>query len=186
MEIKKELPIKKIGEENWVEKLTEFLEYYDVSNIDGDIISDNLKDSLSMSDEIARYYESFGKIDSSDFMYNLKPIDEFVALKDSDWSFVKEKFGKEEISDFIVFSQSPGNDPVCYKKGDTKIYLFSHDPVNKAIIFNSFNDYLLFELVQLEKLMGDAGFDDKSEENNFYKEVLNDDGVDIDFRYMKM
>jgi hypothetical protein len=173
------IPIKKIGEENWIEKLTDFLEEYDVEVKSLDFNSD-----IKLPKEISDYYENFGGIDSSDFMYNLYKPDKFVKLIESDWSFLKENFNDEELEKFIVFSESPSNDPVCLNLEDFSIHFFSHDPIKSLKIFENFNQYLRYEIIEIQKLMGDIEFS-KEEEINFQKQNLNGIDIDFDFRYMK-
>ena len=127
---------------------------------------------FKLPDEMIDYYKHFGGIDSSDFMYNLYKPDKFIKLKESHWSFLKEKFKDEDIEHFLVFSESPGNDPVCLNPEDSSIHFFSHDPIKSMKIFDDFNQYLRYEIIEIQKLMGDVEFD-KKEEILYQKKNLN-------------
>jgi len=83
-----------------------------------------------------------------------------------------------------VFSESPGNDPVCLNLEDNSIYFFSHDPIKKVKIFEDFTQYLKYEIIEIQKLMGDID-SNKEEEINYQKENLQSNNIDYDFRYMK-
>ena len=74
------MPINKIGEEDWIKKLTDFLAEYDVEVEDLDFTS---KYQLPFDMEL--YYKNFGGIESSDYMYNLYSPDKFIEIENSDW-----------------------------------------------------------------------------------------------------
>lgn len=173
-------PITIIGEPDWIEKLTVFLESYDVE-VAG---LDEMNTGFHLPEDVMEYYQNFGGIDSSDFMYNLYKPKQLISLSQSQWSFAKENFTDAEMQPYIVFAESPGNDPVCFDAHDFSIWLFSHDPLKKAKVFEDFNQYLQYEIIELQKLMGDVGFDD-DEEMLYHKENLSGNDIDFDFRTMK-
>ncbi|SDD44639.1 hypothetical protein [Niabella drilacis] len=175
------MPIHTIGESNWIEKLTAFLENYDV----GVLGLDAFDNDFNLSKTVVDYYTYFGGIDSSDFMYNLYRPEQFIQLSQSTWSFVKEHFTDQEPEPFIVFAESPGNDPVCFNKDDFSAWLFSHDPLKKAKVFEDFNQYLQYEIIELQKLMGDVEFANAGEELEYHKKYLGGKDIDYHFREMK-
>lgn len=177
---KPELPIESIGEDSWVDKLTLFLEEYDVE-VEG---VESVSSTFPLPDYMKDYYTFFGGIESSDFMYQLYKPDDFVLLSESNWSFVAENFSSSEIEKFVVFSESPGNDPVCINSEDNTIHLFSHDPLKGQKVFEDFNQYLQYEIIELQKLMGDIDWS-KEEEIEYHKEKLGGSNIDYSFRYMK-
>jgi|GEM_PF-4740010 len=184
------IPISFIREENWVSKLSDFLIDHDVEVIplvDRDIIditSNRLDWEISLN--IRDYYLNFGGIESSDFMYNLKSLSDFEYLKDSEWEFISLYFRKEEIDDFIVFSESPGNDPICIQKSTNEIFLFSHDPIKNAKVYNNFDDYVLNEIIEIQKLFAEIKFDSSAEELNYKMKVLGGENIDYQFRSIKL
>ncbi|OJX32665.1 MAG: hypothetical protein BGO86_10420 [Chryseobacterium sp. 36-9] len=175
------LPIATIGESNWIEKLTAFLESYDVE-VAG---LDELNTDFYLSEDVTEYYRNFGGIESIDFMYNLYKPEHFINLSKSNWSFVKEHFTEEEAGQYLVFAESPGNNPVCFDTNDFSIWLFSHDPLKKAKVFENFNQYLQYEIIELQKLMGDVDFEDDDEEMLYHKENLSGNNIDFDLRRIK-
>ncbi|KJB86570.1 hypothetical protein AZ66_17975 [Paenibacillus sp. E194] len=100
------LPIRQIGEDNWIENLTSFLEDHDVEVIT--LETENFQKTEQYLDWIIPsqtkdYFLHFGGIESSDFMYNLKKMDEWEALSNSIWEFVSLHFQQEETDKYIVF-----------------------------------------------------------------------------------
>lgn len=173
------LPINYIGEENWINNLSVFLEDYDVV-VKRTELSTNLKLPKSMEE----YYQNFGGIVSSDFMHNLYKVSGLILLVNTYHEFIQENFSTELTKQFIVFSASPSNDPVCLNIVDETIHLFSHDPVDSKKVFENFDQYLKYEIIEIQKLMGDVNFS-KEEEIEYHKKYLNGDGIDYEFRYMK-
>jgi hypothetical protein len=166
------MPINNIGEENWIENLTKFLENYDVE-VEG---IDSFENSYNLPNDILQYYLNFGGIESNDFMYNLYKPSQFVDLFDSDWSFIKENYKQEELKKYFIFCESPGNDPVCFNKENFSIYLFSHDPLREGKVFENFENYLRYEIIELQKLMGDVSL--SSDEQVEYFKNLKGDNID--------
>ncbi|WP_338794229.1 SMI1/KNR4 family protein [Bernardetia sp. MNP-M8] len=175
------LPIKTIGETNWTTKLTIFLEEYDVEVVG----LESLSSKFELPKLMDMYFRNFGGIDSHDFMYNLYTPNKFIKLSESSWSFVKDKFSLKEMDEYIVFAESPSNDPICFHKTNNSIYLFSHDPIKKAKVFEDFNQYLLYEIIELQKLMGDIEWSEE-EEIEYKKENFRGKDIDYEFRYMKL
>lgn len=67
------------------------------------------------------YYLYFRGIQSSDFMSNLRKPSEWMCLANTNQSFVKLYFTLPGIRSIIIFSESQGNDPVCFDKGSGEI-----------------------------------------------------------------
>lgn len=183
------LPIRQIGEDNWIENLTCFLEDQDVEVIS--LETENFQKTEQYLDWIIPsqtkdYFLHFGGIESSDFMYNLKKMDEWGALTNSIWEFVSLYFQQEETDKYIVFAESPSNDPICFKRDTGEIYLFSHDPIKRAKVYKDFNDYLLNEIIEIQKLYAEVTFDSSKEEIEYKRNLLDGEGIDFDFRYLKL
>ena len=184
------LPIRQIGEDNWIEKLSSFLEDHDVEVIalEGEKIFQKTEHYLDwiIPSQTKDYFLNFGGIESSDFMYNLKKIDEWEVLTNSIWEFVSLNFKKEETDEYIVFSESPSNDPICFKRDTGQVYLFSHDPIKRAKVYKDYNDYLLNEMIDIQKLYTEVTFDCSKEEIEYKANLLDGDGIDFNFRYIKL
>lgn len=119
-------------------------------------------------------------------MYNLKKIDEWEVLTNSIWEFVSLNFQREETYEYIVFSESPSGDPICFKRDTREVYLFSHDPIKKAKVYKDFNDYLLNEIIDIQKLYVEVAFDSSEGEIEYKANLLDGEGIDFDFRYLKL
>lgn len=183
------LPIRQIGEDNWIENLTCFLEDQDVEVIS--LETENFQKTEKylewiIPSQTKDYFLHFGGIESSDFMYNLKKMDEWEALTNSIWEFVSLYFQQEETDKYIVFAESPSNDPICFKRDTGEIYLFSHDPIKRAKVYKDFNDYLLNEIIEIQKLYAEVTFDSSKEEIEYKRNLLDGEGLDFDFRYLKL
>ncbi|MDM5247634.1 SMI1/KNR4 family protein [Lysinibacillus sp. G4S2] len=143
------LPIRQIGEDNWIENLSSFLEDRDVEviSLEDEQIFQKTERYLDwiIPFQTKEYFLNFGGIESSDFMYNLKKINEWEVLTNSVWEFVSLNFKQQETDKYIVFSESPSNDPICFKRDTAQVYLFSHDPIKRTKVYKDFNDYLLNE-----------------------------------------
>ncbi|WP_068985688.1 SMI1/KNR4 family protein [Lysinibacillus xylanilyticus] len=178
------LPIRQIGEDNWIEKLSSFLEDHDVEviSLEREKIFQKTEYYLDwiIPSQIKDYFLNFGGIESSDFMYNLKKIDEWEVLTNSLW------FKQEETDEYIIFSESPSNDPICFKRDTGQVYLFSHDPIKRAKVYKDFNDYLLNEMIDIQKLYTEVTFDCSKEEIEYKANLLDGDGIDFNFRYLKL
>lgn len=184
------LPIRQIGEDNWIEKLSSFLEDHDVEviSLEGEKIFQKTEHYLDwiIPSQTKDYFLNFGGIESSDFMYNLKKIDDWEVLTNSIWEFVSLNFKKEETDKYIVFSESPSNDPICFKRDTGQVYLFSHDPIKRAKVYKDFNDYLLNEMIDIQKLYTEVTFDCSKKEIEYKANLLDGDGIDFNFRYLKL
>ncbi|MEB2301186.1 hypothetical protein LAV72_16335 [Lysinibacillus xylanilyticus] len=64
--------------------------------------------------------------------------------------------------------------------------MFSHDPIKMAKVYKDFNDYLLNEIVEIQKLYAEIAFDSSKEEIAYKENLLDGDGIDVDFRYLKL
>lgn len=184
------LPFKKIGERGWDRKLASFLEGYDVESEpleDKDSIKETEKRlQWSMPEVMKKYYLKFGGTESDDYLYNLKPLEEFSELSAEEWDYVTEDIDKDVISDYIVFAESLNNDPICISRSTEEIYLFSHDPLRYAKIYKDFNDYILANIIDLQELLGDLEFNSEEEKNNFMSEMFTGDNIDYQFRNQKL
>jgi hypothetical protein len=69
--------------------------------------------------------------------------------------------------EYIVFSTSPSNEPLCINKNTNEIFLFSHDPLKYEKVYNDFNDYLISEIISIQKLFGYIKF--KNSEDNIHQ-----------------
>ena len=117
-------------------------------------------------------------------MYGLLPIAEVAPLTTAGFEFVSLYFAPAEVAGMVWFADSPGNDPLCFDQDTGELYLFSHDPVRKGKVFTNFNQYLLFEIKQLEELLGD-GIDENLKEQ-LAANYLVGDGIDYAFRTQKL
>lgn len=186
MENKFDLPIKYIGEKEWKNKLGKYLTSRDIefSGVDEKEIEKWEKSNSKLPEDMRAFYHYFGKLDSSDFMYGLKNINEIKFLFAANLTFVNLNFKMYQINTMILFADSPGNDPLCFDKDSGEIYLFSHDPVEKARVFSNFNQYLIYEILETEKLVGDGI--EKGREEELKKEHLSGDGINYSFRDLKL
>ena len=181
------LPIKRIWEEGWRENFRQHLQGYAIPciGIESEVIAAREKElGVTLPEDIKQYYTFFGGIESSDFMYGLVPIEKLEFLFAADFDFVSLHFKPFEINKMAFFSYSPGNDPLCFDTDSGEIYLFSHDPLKKAKVFVDFNQYLLFELMETEKLLEDSLTDDQ--EKQLKHKYLSGDGIEHGFRDMKL
>ncbi|MGE8005402.1 hypothetical protein [Lysinibacillus sp. NPDC093216] len=64
--------------------------------------------------------------------------------------------------------------------------MFSHDPINGAKVYKDFNDYLLNEIIEIQKLYTEVTFDSSKEEIEYKANLLDGEGIDFDFRYLKL
>lgn len=183
-----ELPITRIGEPDWVNKLQRYLESNNIActgESPATIEQAEAKLELQLPAQIKEYYLHFGTTSDSDYMYNLKPVTELVRLFATNWSFITLNFRMSEIDTMIVFSESPGGDPLCFDFKTGAIYLFSHDPVKKAKVFNDLSQYVVHELLETERLVGDSGLDE-SDTQRLTATYLSGEGIDYAFRTMKL
>lgn len=179
-------PITRIGEPDWVKKFQNYLERCDVlcAGESVTVIQDAEKYlELQLPPAIREYYEHFGTTSESDFMYNLKPVSELRWLFATDWSFINSNFNMSEIDTMVVFGESPGNDPLCFDSKTGGIYLFSHDPIQKAKVFMDFSQYVVYEIFEIEQLVGDLTDADIAA---LQRKYLSGADIDYDFRYIKL
>lgn len=187
MEKKFELPITRIGENDWKNKLGSYLKSRDIEFKglpEEKIIKWENNQGIKLPQDIYSYYLYFGSTDSSDFMYGLKKIDDLEFLFAANLTFVNLNFKMYQINTMVFFAESPANDPLCFDKDSGEIYLFSHDPVEKARVFSDFNQYLLYEIIETEKLVGDGI--KKIREDELKKEYLSGEGINYNFRNLKL
>ena len=183
-----ELPITQIGEFDWVNKLQNYLENNDIActgESPATIEQAEATLELQLPTQIKEYYLHFGTTSDSDYMYNLKPVTELVRLFATNWSFITLNFRMSEIDTMIVFSESPGGDPLCFDFETGAIYLFSHDPVKKAKVFNDLSQYVIHELLETERLVGGSGLNE-DDTQQLTDKYLSGEGIDYAFRTMKL
>ncbi|RFP63498.1 hypothetical protein D0N36_19120 [Hymenobacter lapidiphilus] len=181
------LPITNIGQDNWVEKVAQFLNSYAIEPVG--ISSESIRQreaalGVTLPTDIKEYYLHFGGTDSSDFMYGLQKINQIQVFSVTDDSFPCCSFEFHELKDLVAFALSPANDPLCFDKNSGEIFLLSHDPLIKAKVFHNFSQYLLHELIELEKLEGNGISEE--EEKALTDEYLAGQGIDYPIRYMKL
>jgi hypothetical protein len=182
------LPITQIGESDWVSKLQNYLENSDIACTGENLATIEQAEAaleLQLPMQIREYYLHFGTTSDSDYMYNLKSVTELVRLFATNWSFITLNFRMSEIDTMIVFSESPGGDPLCFDFKTGAIYLFSHDPVKKAKVFNDLSQYVVHELLETERLVGDSGLSE-DDTQRLTDKYLSGEGIDYEFRTMKL
>ena len=187
MESRFEFPLTTIGEPDWEAKLRHYLEGYDIACVG--VTSQQLADcearlGAALPAPMRAYYQAFGGSQSSDFMYGLLPLAEIAPLATAGFEFVSLYFDPAELAAMVWFADSPGNDPLCFNQGTGELYLFSHDPVRKGKVFADFNQYLLFEILQLESLLGDGL--DEALAKQLTEKYLRGDATDYAFRTQKL
>ena len=184
------IPIKRIGEKDWVKKLKSFLEEFDVEvePIEDKNLLNITERRLNwqMPTDMKEFYLHFGGICSDDFLYNFKNLEEITPLSNEEWTYVTKKLEERIISDHIVFSESPSNDPICINKTTSEIFLFSHDPLRYSKVYNNFSDYIVAETIALQELLGDLVFEGEEEKMKFMSEILSGDHIDYKFRNLKL
>lgn len=181
-------PITHIGEPDWVNKLQQYLEANDIDctgENQAAIEQAEASLELSLPAQIREYYLHFGTTSASDYMYNLRPVTDFVRLFATNWSFITLNFRMSEIDTMVVFAESLGNDPLCFDFKTGAIYLFSHDPVKKAKVFTDFSQYVVHELFETERLVGSHQLSDE-DITKLTEEYLSGEGIDYSFRYLKL
>lgn len=187
MESQFEFPLTSIGEPDWEAKLRQHLKRYDITCMGvtpTQLAACEATLEAALPASMRAYYLAFGGSQSSDFMYGLLPIWEVAPLATAGFEFVSLYFTPAEVAGMVWFADSPGNDPLCFDQGTSELYLFSHDPVRKAKVFTDFNQYLLFEIMQLEELLGD-GLDEEIKQK-LAANYLVGDGIDYALRTQKL
>lgn len=157
MEIPFQFPLTTIGEPAWEAKLRHYQEGYDIictGATPQQVAACEATLGAALPASLRAYYLAFGSSQNADFMYGLLPVTELKPLAAAGFEFVNLYFAPAEIAGMVWFADSPGNDPLCFDQATGELYLFSHDPVQKAKVFTNFNQYLLFEIMQLEELLG--------------------------------
>jgi hypothetical protein len=187
MENSFEFPLASIGERAWEAKLRQHLERYDIACAGvppQELAACEAALGAALPAPLRAYYQAFGGSQSPDFMYGLLPVAELAPLSTAGFEFVSLYFAPAEVAGMVWFADSPGNDPLCFDQGTGELYLFSHDPVRKAKVFADFNQYLLFELMQLEELLGD-GLGEALAQQLAAQHLLGE-GIDYTFRAQKL
>jgi hypothetical protein len=182
-----EFPLTSVGEPDWEAKLRQHLEGYDIAcqgATPQQLAACEARLGAGLPAPIRAYYLAFGGSQSPDFMYGLLALAEVQPLATASYEFISLYFGPAEVAGMVWFAESPGNDPLCFAQDTGALYLFSHDPVRKAKVFTDFNQYLLFELMQLEELLGE-GLDEQAEKQ-LADHYLAGEGIDYAFRKQKL
>jgi len=187
MESSFELPLVRIGEPAWEAKLRQHLAGYDIACAGvppQELAAYEATLGAALPAPLRAYYQAFGASQSPDFMYGLLPVVELAPLATAGFEFTSLYFAPAEVAGMVWFAESPGNDPLCFDQGTGELYLFSHDPVRKAKVFADFNQYLLFELMQLEELLGDGLGEELKQQ--LATQYLLGQGIDYAFRTQKL
>ena len=182
-----EFPLTGIGEPGWEAKLRQYLESHDIAYVGvtpQQLAACEATLGTPLPAAMRAYYLAFGDGQSSDFMYGLLPVAAVAPLATAGFEFVSLYFAPAEVAGMVYFADSPGNDPLCFDQATGELYLFSHDPVRKAKVFTDFNQYLLFEIIQLEVLLGEGM--DETRAHQLADEYLLGDGIDYAFRTQKL
>lgn len=187
MESSFKFPLTSIGEPDWEAKLRQHLQGYDIvceGVTPPQLAACEARLGAPLPATMRAYYLAFGGTRSSDFMYGLLPLAEVEPLATAGFEFVSLYFTPEKVAGMVYFADSPGNDPLCFDQATDELYLYSHDPVRKGKVFTDFNQYLLFELIQLEALVGE-GLDEDAEQQ-LAESYLVGEGIDYAFRTQKL
>jgi hypothetical protein len=189
-------PVRNLEQEGWQNALKDFLGGYDVEaqGLSAEEIAALEKQlEYSFPRDFRNYLLDFGKTERMDFTPCLLESSEFISLKDSDFEFIshyaEEVFSEDGASDYIQVAGSLGGDPLCFYKRNnvdsesehsaSALFFFSHDPVEKVKVFDSFTQYLLFEILNLQQLMGEL---EKEEFVKLNYGVLSSDSCDMELR----
>lgn len=187
MESQFKFPLTSIGEPNWEAKLRQHLAGYDIA-CEGatpqQLAACEASLGTALPAPMRAYYLAFGGSQNPDFMYGLLPLAQVQPLATAGYEFISLYFTPAEVAGLIWFAESPGTDPLCFAQDTGALYLFSHDPVQKAKVFTDFSQYLLFELMQLEALLGE-GLDEESEQQLADRYLIGE-GIDYAFRTQKL
>jgi hypothetical protein len=187
METPFEFPLTSIGEPDWEAKLRQYLESYDIACTGvtpQQLATCEATLGVALPATMRAYYLGFGGSQSSDFMYGLLPVAEIAPLATAGFEFVSLYFTEAEVARMVWFADSPGNDPLCFDQRTGELYLFSHDPMRKGKVFADFNQYLLFEIMQLESLLGEGL--EEALEKRLAEKYLRGDAIDYAFRTQKL
>ncbi|MBE8723191.1 hypothetical protein [Sphingobacterium pedocola] len=181
------LPIAAIGEINWVDNLKSFLSTYEVVAKGIPLQNEVSLISFGFGDQIRSYYKHFGATESAEFMYYLKRYNELEWLHTSRYSkTLTEYFPLDELSNFVIIGESLHEDPICLNIQNQRIYTFTKKPSGMHILFNSFNDYLLIELMNFKKQVCAFDFDNREQERAYLNTIVNDKGIDQKLRHNKL
>jgi hypothetical protein len=187
MESPFQFPLTTIGEPAWEAKLRHYLEGYDIvctGTTPLQVAACEATLGAALPASLRAYYLAFGGSQNSDFMYGLLPVAELMPLATAGFEFVSLYFAPAEVAGMVWFADSPGNDPLCFDQTTGELYLFAHDPVQKAKVFTDFNQYLLFEIMQLEELLGDGIAE--ARQRQLADNHLRGEGIDYALRTQKL
>lgn len=180
-------PITRIGEPDWAARLQQYLAGYAIDCVGvspEELAACEARLGTALPAPMRAYYLAFGGTQSADFMYGLLPVAEVEPLLSAGFEFVSLYFTPQEVAGLVYFADSPGNDPLCVAPDTGELYLLSHDPVCKAKVFAGFNQYLLFEMMQLEDLLGEGLPADQARQ--LAADHLSASGIDYDLRTQKL
>lgn len=180
-------PLTAIGEPAWEMKLRQYLEGYDIASTgvtQQQLAACEANLGAELPPSMRAYYSAFGGSQSADFMYGLLPVAALAPLASAGFELVSLYFTPAEVANMVWFAESPGNDPLCFDQTTGELYLFSHDPVQKAKVFTDFNQYLLFEIMQLEALLGDGL--EEAHAHQLATQYLRGEGIDYALRTQKL
>lgn len=181
------LPLQKIGELHWVDNLKKFLEKYEILSEGISLREETTLIPFGFGDEIRLYYKYFGATDSAEFMYYLLKAKELRWLHESAYAAqLAKNFTKEDLAAYVLIAESRNADPICLHIDSQAIYTFSKKTAEKHLLFHSFTDFLLLELIQFKKQVCEFDFDSLEEEHRYTNTLVNNEGISNHFRHEKL
>lgn len=181
------LPLQKIGEIHWADNLKKFLHKYDIIAQGISLQEETSLITFGLGGEIRLYYKHFGRTDSAEFMYYLRKPAELEWLHQSRHvAALAEQFSDDTLAGYVVISESVTGEPICLHIDTQAIYTFTKKPVGKHLLFHSFNDFLLVELIQLKKQVCGFDFESMEEEYRFVDTVVDNSDISQELRHEKL
>ncbi|GEM_PF-1799057 len=181
------LPLQKIGELHWVDNLKKFLLKYDILSEGISLREETSLIPFGFGDEIRMYYKYFGATDSAEFMYYLYKVKEINWLHKSSYaSLLAHHFPENELAGYVLIAESRNAEPICLHIDTQAIYTFSKKSGEKNLLFHSFTDLLLLELIQFKKQVCEFDFDNIEEEHRYTDSIVNNTGISKELRHDRL